>query len=909
MSDPPSDGDENTVDIFVLSKSEKEPLLQNEILKKKGYHITLFTEGTQIQDSLRHGKPNLLICDTVSLQQEAYDVCRQIKADDRHWMIPVLVLTAASSLSDLLNVLDCNADNFIAHPFDPPYLISLIEGMLSTPVERPMPDQIKTQFRIQHDDRVYVVTADRRKLLEFLLSSFEIAVNISGSLSRAKDEIEEITRSLRHHELVEAEQARIIETVNAALLKKDQTLRELEKKLSDREDDVSRLSETNEHLSTELEGSKTLLASAEERNLNMARENDAAAEAHRSEIGGLNRQVSSLSEALAAVKTDLERSVQDLGEKTIQYEATVKDLDEITVHREQAEKSLRALTLEHEQMKVSLAAEKNRAQSAADEVREILQAKTDSEQDLTRIINELRDTAKQQAETLVRNTGELESAKDQITVLERDLKNIRTEKERTESALRDRADSISQELCDLRVKYGTTVALFEEKERRIPALEQELNQTRIECDRTGADLQALTKELEAARTALVDEKEAHRSAEERLTSMVGERDAVLQSLRAAHEELKSDLDSHKDGLVQAKEEIQSASDLRETLEGRLEAGAKRIRELESEVHTLSADRTQAAQQARTLSDELEQVRAALGNERRLHHATDEKLGAVSQAREQFLHDLRKSAEELALLKHELEEERTLRLAVEEQKRSAEAEQEQLARKISLAENERSAADEERTASIRNLNSDLESALARQRALEDQVAGLTKEKQIIEEKASGLSEEIDQARTALADEWEDHMNDQERLVVATEKKVQLEEALHRAEEPEAERTKKRAVVIREQDLPVEVRAVPKALSIPVPSRTPAGPVPRIAGLEDLFEEDEPPEKETAPLPAVTIVSEPSAGFEDENIPKYVPEEPGSVEPGPDEGRLPEGAEIGREDGAGITEVPARQTRAV
>jgi len=901
MSDPPSDEDENTVDIFVLSKGEKEPLLQNEILKKKGYHITLFTDSTQIQDSLRHGRPNLLICDTVSLPQEAYDVCRQIKADDRHWMIPVLVVTAASSLSDLLNVLDCNADNFIAHPFDPPYLISLIEGMLSTPVERTMPEQIKTQFRIQHDDKVYVVTADRRKLLEFLLSSFEIAVNISGNLSRAREEIAEITRSLRHYESVVGEQARVIETVNAALLKKDQTLRELEEKLSDREHNVSRLSDANEQLSRELEGSKALLATAEERILQMARENDATAEVHRSEIDGLNRQVSSLSEALASTKTELEKAVRALEEKTTQCEATVQDLDEITAHREQAEKSLRALTLEHEQMKVSLAAEKNRAQAAAEEVREVLQAKTDSEQDLTRIINELRDTAKEQAQTLVRNTGELESAKNQITALERDLNTIRTEKEKTESALRDRADSISQELCDLRVKYGMTVAQFEEKERRIPPLELELNQTRVERDRIGADLQALTRELEAARAALAEEKEEHRSAEERLTSMVGERDAALRTLRAAHDELKTDLDSHKNGLVQAKGEIQSASELRETLECRLEAGATRIRELESEVRTLSSDHAQAAQQVRTLSDELEQVKAALGNERRLHHATDEKLVVVSQVREQFLHDLRKSAEELALLKHELEEERTLRQAMEAQKHSAEVEQEQFARNISLTENERSAADEERTASIRNLTSDLESALARQRVLEDQVTGLTKEKQLIEEKASGLSEEIDQARTALADEWEDHMNDQERLVVATEKKVRLEEELHRAEEPEAEQTKKRAVIIREQGLPVEVRAVSKALSLSLPSQTPGSPPPRITGVEDLFEEDEPQEKETDPLPAVTIVSEPSAGFEDENLPKDIQEDPGSAEPEPEEGKSPDGEVERREEEAGIEEI--------
>ena len=36
--------------------------------------------------------------------------------------------------------------------------------------------------------------------------------------------------------------------------------------------------------------------------------------------------------------------------------------------------------------------------------------------------------------------------------------------------------------------------------------------------------------------------------------------------------------------------------------------------------------------------------------------------------------------------------------------------------------------------------------------------------VAEEKAGSLADEIDQARTALADEWEDHMNDQDRLTV-------------------------------------------------------------------------------------------------------------------------------------------------
>ena len=42
----------------------------------------------------------------------------------------------------------------------------------------------------------------------------------------------------------------------------------------------------------------------------------------------------------------------------------------------------------------------------------------------------------------------------------------------------------------------------------------------------------------------------------------------------------------------------------------------------------------------------------------------------------------------------------------------------------------------------------------------------------EKAAADLTAEIDQARSALADEWEDHMTDHERLLAAVEKKQPL-----------------------------------------------------------------------------------------------------------------------------------------
>lgn len=164
-----SDGNETVIDLFILSANSPLSAQLEKQLRDEGYFVTLFSDGTHLLETLRNGKPNLLMCDTTVPDADAFEVCRQIKADEYLWNIPVLVITGASDLGDLLRVLDCNADNFIAYPFDPPYLLSLIEGMLTVPVERQTPEQIKTQFKIKHDNEVFVVTADRRKLLEFLL--------------------------------------------------------------------------------------------------------------------------------------------------------------------------------------------------------------------------------------------------------------------------------------------------------------------------------------------------------------------------------------------------------------------------------------------------------------------------------------------------------------------------------------------------------------------------------------------------------------------------------------------------------------------------------------------------------------------------------------------------------------------
>ncbi len=290
MNDPPSDVNESIIDIFVLSVSETVTSLFTEHLEKKGYRVTLFTDGRYLLDTLREGKPNLLICDTTTLDEEGFEVCRHIKAHEDYWVIPVLILTRGASITDLLRILDCNADNFITHPFDLSFCLSIIDSLLSVPVERQTPDQIKTQFKISHNDQIYVVSANRRKLLEFLLSSFEITATQSSELLRIKSELQELSESALSLEARVHEQTRTIESIHEALQQKEQKISALSRDITENKKILDQKTGVITQLSEELDDDKSLLASFEE-NLNTARLEKKETESRlQSEIDTLRRQ-------------------------------------------------------------------------------------------------------------------------------------------------------------------------------------------------------------------------------------------------------------------------------------------------------------------------------------------------------------------------------------------------------------------------------------------------------------------------------------------------------------------------------------------------------------------------------------------------------------------------------------------
>ena len=132
MNTPPSDGNESVIDIFVLSNSSSISTRIKEQLENQGYYVTLFSDGTQLIDTLRSGKPNLLICDATAPDPDGFEVCKILKSDDKTRGIPVVFLSAKTHAEDAKHGFESGAASYIPKPFSPEKLLEKIKLIITS---------------------------------------------------------------------------------------------------------------------------------------------------------------------------------------------------------------------------------------------------------------------------------------------------------------------------------------------------------------------------------------------------------------------------------------------------------------------------------------------------------------------------------------------------------------------------------------------------------------------------------------------------------------------------------------------------------------------------------------------------------------------------------------------------------
>ena len=73
---------------------------------------------------------DIVISDVVMSGQTGYDLCRQIKENIQISHVPVILLTAKATVDDKVEGLDNGADAYVTKPFEPQYLLALVQSQL-----------------------------------------------------------------------------------------------------------------------------------------------------------------------------------------------------------------------------------------------------------------------------------------------------------------------------------------------------------------------------------------------------------------------------------------------------------------------------------------------------------------------------------------------------------------------------------------------------------------------------------------------------------------------------------------------------------------------------------------------------------------------------------------------------------
>jgi two-component system response regulator MtrA len=100
------------------------------VLAQEGYDTLWCARGDQAVDAFRAGQPDLVLLDLMLPGRDGVDICRDIRAESG---VPIVMLTAKSDTSDVVDGLEAGADDYIAKPFKPRELVARIRTRLRRP--------------------------------------------------------------------------------------------------------------------------------------------------------------------------------------------------------------------------------------------------------------------------------------------------------------------------------------------------------------------------------------------------------------------------------------------------------------------------------------------------------------------------------------------------------------------------------------------------------------------------------------------------------------------------------------------------------------------------------------------------------------------------------------------------------
>ena len=103
--------------VLVVEDDVKTADIVRVYLENAGYSVVTALDGEEGINVARTTSPDLIVLDLLLPELSGIEVCRTIRNESQ---VPIIMLTALSTVHDKLTGLELGADDYITKPFSPP---------------------------------------------------------------------------------------------------------------------------------------------------------------------------------------------------------------------------------------------------------------------------------------------------------------------------------------------------------------------------------------------------------------------------------------------------------------------------------------------------------------------------------------------------------------------------------------------------------------------------------------------------------------------------------------------------------------------------------------------------------------------------------------------------------------------
>ena len=185
----------NKITILIVEDSPTQLEQLRYSLEAHDYKVITAVNGKLGLEAARRDPPAIIISDIVMPEMNGYELCKAIRADDTLKDTPIVLLTSLSSPADVIEALKSGADNFIRKPYDEKHLLLRVNNILTNRKLRTT-NNVRVGVELYLGGNKHFITSERQQILDLLISTYEQAVELCGSLRIREQQLDRANKIL-----------------------------------------------------------------------------------------------------------------------------------------------------------------------------------------------------------------------------------------------------------------------------------------------------------------------------------------------------------------------------------------------------------------------------------------------------------------------------------------------------------------------------------------------------------------------------------------------------------------------------------------------------------------------------------------------------------------------------------------